>query len=124
MQSQRLVSGRTGRLRSRIEEDQSALAAARAALAEARVKLERIHSAFQESAEARLSITDIGFVRVGQTATVRLADREASVYSKIDGTVIHVAPDGRVFYLVRVETLQDSFSSGESTYRLFPRAWP
>lgn len=183
-----------GELKSRIEEDQSALSGARSALAEARLKLERIHTAFQESVEARLrdarlqldessqrqrrlsdslertvirspvagvvktlhvatlggvlapgqnvadivpsedrliiearlSITDIGYVRVGQGAAVRLMGREASVYGKIDGTVIHVAPDttvdpdGRVFYLVRVETLQDHFSSGEATYQLFP----
>jgi adhesin transport system membrane fusion protein len=183
-----------GELKSRVEEDQSALAGARSALAEARLKLERIQSAFQESVEgklrdarllkdesdqrlrrfsdslartvirspvegvvktlhvatlggvlapgqtvvdivpsedrliieARLSITDIGHVQVGQSAAVRLMGREASVYGKIDGTVTHVAPDttvssdGRIFYLVRVETLQDHFSSGEATYQLFP----
>ncbi len=183
-----------GELKSRIEEDQSALAGARSALAEARVKLDRIQSAFQESVEARLrdarlqkdesdqrlrrlsdslertvirspvdgvvktlhvttlggvlgpgqtvadivpsedrliiearlSITDIGHVQEGQSAAVRLMGREASVYGKIDGTVIHVAPDttvtpeGRVFYLVRVETAQDHFSNGDAIYRLFP----
>ena len=181
-------------LRGRIEQDQSALAGARAALAEARVKLERIQNAYQENVEARLresrllkeesiqrlrrlsdslertvirspvegvvktmhvstlggvvrpgdavvdivpsddrliiearlSIKDIGYVLEGQSAAVRLAGSEAAVYGKIDGTVIHVAPDstvfpdGRMFYLVRVETGQDRFSSGESQYRLFP----
>jgi adhesin transport system membrane fusion protein len=183
-----------GELRSRIEEDQSALAGARSALSEARVKLENIESAFQESVESRLrdarqlleessqrlrrladslnrtvirspvegvvktlhvttlggvlgpgqsvaeivpsedrliveaklSITDIGYVKVGQNAAVRLMGRESSVYGKIDGRVIHVAPDstlaqdGRVYYLVRVETQQDHFTSGDATYRLFP----
>lgn len=183
-----------GELKSRIEEDQSALAGARSALAEARVKLDRIQSAFQESVEARLrdarlqkdesdqrlrrlsdslertvirspvdgvvktlhvttlggvlgpgqtvadivpsedrlivearlSITDIGHVQEGQSAAVRLMGREASVYGKIDGAVIHVAPDttatsdGRVFYLVRVETAQDHFRNGDAIYQLFP----
>jgi adhesin transport system membrane fusion protein len=183
-----------GELRSRIEEDQSALAGARSALSEARVKLEKIESAFQESVESRLrdarqlleessqrlrrladslnrtvirspvegvvktlhvttlggvlgpgqsvaeivpsedrliieaklSITDIGYVKVGQSAAVRLMGRESSVYGKIDGSVIHVAPDstlaqdGRVYYLVRVETQQDHFTSGDATYQLFP----
>ncbi len=183
-----------GELRSRIEEDQSALAGARAALAEAKVRLERIRSSYQESVEsrlrearlnkeeatqrlrrladsldrtvirspvegvvktmhvttlggvvrpgetvadivpfedrliieARLSIRDIGYVRPGQSAAVRLVGSEAAVYGKIDGTVIHVAPDttaapdGRVFYLVRVETEQDHFSSGDARYQLFP----
>lgn len=183
-----------GELRSRIEEDQSALAGARSALSEARVKLERIESSFQENVESRLrdarqlldestqrlrrladslnrtvirspvegvvktlhvttlggvlgpgqsvaeivpsedrliveaklSITDIGYVQVGQSAAVRLMGRESSVYGKIDGTVIHVAPDsttaqdGRVYYLVRVETMQDHFDSGDATYQLFP----
>jgi len=183
-----------GELRSRIEEDQSALAGARSALSEARVKLERIESSFQENVESRLrdarqlmdestqrlrrladslnrtvirspvegvvktlhvttlggvlgpgqsvaeivpsedrliieaklSITDIGYVKVGQNAAVRLMGRESSVYGKIDGSVIHVAPDstdaqdGRVYYLVRVETQQDHFGSGDATYQLFP----
>ena len=48
-----------------------------------------------------------------QSAAVRLMGRESSVYGKIDGSVIHVAPDstlaqdGRVYYLVRVEKLVD-----------------
>ncbi len=183
-----------GELRSRIEEDQSALAGARSALSEARVKLEKIESSFQENVESRLrdarqlldestqrlrrladslnrtvirspmdgvvktlhvttlggvlgpgqsvaeivpsedrliieaklSITDIGYVKVGQSAAVRLMGRESSVYGKIDGSVIHVAPDstdaqdGRVYYLVRVETPQDHFGSGDATYQLFP----
>lgn len=183
-----------GELRSRIEEDQSALAGARSALSEARVKLENIESSFQENVESRLrdarqlldessqrlrrladslnrtvirspvegvvktlhvttlggvlgpgqsvaeivpfedrliieaklSITDIGYVKVRQSAAVRLMGRESSVYGKIDGSVIHVAPDstdaqdGRVYYLVRVETLQDHFDSGDAIYQLFP----
>lgn len=183
-----------GELKSRIEEDQSSLAAARSALAESEAGLKHTQSAFQEHVEARLrdarmesdetvqrlrrlsdsldrtvirspvdgvvktlhvatlggvlkpgqevaeivpsedrlivegrlSVTDIGHVQVGQSAAVRLMGRESSVYGKIDGSVIHVAPDttaspdGRVFYLVRVETLQDHFGSGESVYRLFP----
>jgi membrane fusion protein, adhesin transport system len=78
--------------------------------------------------DARLSIKDIGYVREGQSAAVLLAGREAAVFvfGKSDGKVIHVAPDttispdGRVFYLVRVETEQDHFSSGDALYQLFP----
>ena len=183
-----------GELRSRIEEDQSSLAAARSALAEAEAEVKRIQSSFLENAEARLrdsrlerdetvqrlrrlsdsldrtiirspvegvvktlhvttvggvlrpgqevadivpsedrliiegrlSVMDIGYVRVGQSASVRMMGRESSLYGKIDGTVIHVAPDttaapdGRVFYVVRLETSQDHFSNGDSIYRLFP----
>jgi membrane fusion protein, adhesin transport system len=183
-----------GELRGRIEEDASAQAAARAALSEARIKLERIGNIYQESVEtrlrearqqqeetvqrlrrladsldrtvirspvegivkslyvatlggvvqpgqtvadivpsedrliieARLSIADIGHVRVGQRAAVRLAGRESAIFGKLPGIVTHVAPDvtrspnGRVFYLVRVETEEDHFSSGEARYHLFP----
>jgi adhesin transport system membrane fusion protein len=69
---------------------------------------------------------DIGYVRVGQSASVRMMGRESSLYGKIDGSVIHVAPDttagpdGRVFYVVRLETVQDHFTNGDSIYRLFP----
>jgi adhesin transport system membrane fusion protein len=183
-----------GELRSRIEEDQSSLAAARSALAEAEAEMKRIESAFLENVEARLrdsrlerdetvqrlrrlsdslertvirspvegvvktlhvttvggvlkpgqevadivpsedrliiegrlSVMDIGYVRVGQSASVRMMGRESSLYGKIDGSVIHVAPDttagpdGRVFYVVRLETVQDHFTNGDSIYRLFP----
>lgn len=183
-----------GELRGRIEEDESALAAARSALNEARVRLERMRNVYQEDLESRLkearqkkeeasqrlprladsldrtvirspvegivktlhvstlggvvlpgqtvadivpsedrliieaqlSIRDIGFVREGQQAAVRLAGSDSAIFGKISGNVIHVAPDtttaldGRVFYLVRVETEQDHFSSGEARYHLFP----
>jgi membrane fusion protein, adhesin transport system len=183
-----------GELRSRIEEDESAVAAARSALNEARVRLERIRNSYQEDVESRLkearlkkeesiqrlrrlvdsldrtvirspvegivktlhvstlggvvrpgetvadivpsedrliveaqlSIRDIGFVREGQVAAVRLAGSDSATFGKIGGAVIHVAPDtsvgadGRMFYLVRVETEQDHFSSGDEQYRLFP----
>ncbi|SMP64728.1 membrane fusion protein, adhesin transport system [Desulfonatronum zhilinae] len=183
-----------GELRGRIEEDESALAAARSALNEARVRLERMRNAYQEDLESRLkearqkkeeasqrlprladsldrtvirspvegivktlhvstlggvvlpgqtvadivpsedrliieaqlSIRDIGFVREGQAAAVRLAGSDSAIFGKIHGSVIHVAPDttsvpdGRVFYLVRVETEQDYFRSGDARYHLFP----
>ncbi len=76
--------------------------------------------------EARLSIADIGHVRVGQRAAVRLAGRESAIFGKLPGIVTHVAPDvtrsadGRGFYLVRVETEQDHFRGGELLYQLFP----
>jgi len=181
-------------LRGRIEADQSALAAARAALAKAKAELEQIRNAHQENVEARLkearllkeealqrqrrlmdslertvirspvhgvvktlhvatmggvvrpgdavadivpsedrlivearlSIKDIGYVREGQEASVRLGGSEGALFGKISGEVIHVAPDttktpeGRVFYLVRVGTGQDHFQGEDAQYQLFP----
>ncbi len=61
--------------------------------------------------EANVSPSDIGFVKVGQTARVKLTAYDYSIFGSLQGKVVHVAPDsvtnekGESFYVARIETL-------------------
>ena len=76
--------------------------------------------------EAMLPVGDIGYVHEGQEATVRLASRESILFGKLEGMVIHVAPDttvtpeGRAYYAVRIQTERDRFVHKDMEYRLYP----
>ncbi len=76
--------------------------------------------------EAMLPVGDIGYVHAGQEATVRLASRESMRFGKLEGKVIHVAPDttvtpeGSVYYAVRIQTEKDRFVYKNMEYRLYP----
>lgn len=76
--------------------------------------------------ESMLPVGDIGYVHEGQDATVRLASRESVMFGKLEGTVIHVAPDttvtpeGGAYYAVRVQTEEDRFVHNDMEYRLYP----
>ena len=75
--------------------------------------------------EAQLPVQEIGYVREGQMATVRLASSDAGRFGKLDGKVVHISPDSitndkGAFYKVRVETRTDRFRQGQSEYQLVP----
>ena len=76
--------------------------------------------------EARLPTRDIGYVRDGQSALVKLASPEAVRFGSLKGKVINVSPDtlvtsnGVPFYKVRIETEGSYFSHGSLRYELFP----
>jgi adhesin transport system membrane fusion protein len=79
---------------------------------------------------AHLPIQDIGYVRPGQRAVVKLASRDARRFGSIEGKVLHVSPDAvtetlpkwreYVLLMVMVETQADHFSSKANRYDLFP----
>ncbi|MDP3428577.1 MAG: HlyD family type I secretion periplasmic adaptor subunit [Humidesulfovibrio sp.] len=78
---------------------------------------------------AHLPIQDIGYVRPGQLAVVKLASRDAQRFGNIEGKVLHVSPDAvtqtmpggvNTFYKVLVVTEQDHFSQKSNRYDLFP----
>jgi len=76
--------------------------------------------------ETRLPPQDIGFVRAGQNALIKLASADAIRFDNLEGEVITVSPDtlitreGQPFYRVRIETKRDYFRRGENRYQLFP----
>lgn len=76
--------------------------------------------------EARLAPQEIGFVDVGQTATLRLASSDSGRFGAIDGTVTFISPDtledpqDGAFYRVRISTEETAFRRAESIYRLVP----
>jgi len=76
--------------------------------------------------EARLPIQDIGYVKAGQKARIRLASPDAVRFEALDGVVTVVSPDtlvtekGYAFYKVRVETERGYFERGPMHYLLYP----
>ena len=76
--------------------------------------------------ETRLPPQDIGFVRAGQSALIKLASADAIRFDNLEGEVITVSPDtlvsreGQPFYRVRIETKRDYFRRGDNRYQLFP----
>jgi len=76
--------------------------------------------------EAKLPTQDIGYVAVGQAATVKLASADAMRFGSLNGSVVNVSPDtlvtpkGQPFYKVRVELEKDYFENGKLRYALFP----
>ncbi len=76
--------------------------------------------------EARLPISDIGYVQVGQAAVLQLPTADARKYDKLPARVIRISPDTftdesqRTFYNVRLESERNYFLSGKKEYRLYP----
>ncbi|MBT3360549.1 MAG: HlyD family type I secretion periplasmic adaptor subunit [Rhodospirillales bacterium] len=76
--------------------------------------------------EARLPIQDIGYVKPGQVARLKLASADAVRFGSLEGTVTVVSPDtlitqqGQAFYKVRLETEQTYFERGPVRYQLYP----
>lgn len=78
--------------------------------------------------EARLPVSDIGYVEIGQEATIRLDSSDAMRFEKLYGTVTFIAPDstleeetGEHFYKVKIETEDNLFTgAGGLTYNLYP----
>ncbi|OHC76532.1 MAG: hypothetical protein A3G18_13245 [Rhodospirillales bacterium RIFCSPLOWO2_12_FULL_58_28] len=76
--------------------------------------------------EAKLPTGDVGFVRKGQKAKIRLASADAVRFGAIESEVIHVSPDtmiseqGAPYYKVSINTEQDHFERGGLRYDLVP----
>lgn len=76
--------------------------------------------------EVHLPLGDIGYVHVGQNASVRLATGDARMFGSLHGKVHRISPDAitnrenETYYRVLVETEQDSFQKEGRTYQLYP----
>lgn len=75
--------------------------------------------------EAKLPIYDVGYVRTGQHALVRLASSDGNRFGNIAGVVTNISPDSIVtekgaYYKVRIETDTDRFRHETTEYRLLP----
>ena len=75
--------------------------------------------------EAKLSIQDIGYVHIGQKATIRLTSADASRFGHIEGEVINISPDtmttkdGNAFYKIKISAAQSFFKRKNNRYDLF-----
>jgi len=76
--------------------------------------------------EAELPVSDIGFVTVGQEALIRLSGAHSRYFQPIRAKVAVISPDtvrteeGSTAYIVRLETDEMQFSSGEAKFNLYP----
>ena len=76
--------------------------------------------------EAKLPTQDIGYVRSGQSAFIKLASSDAMRFDNLLGKVVSVSPDtllgddGVPYYKVRIETERNHFLRGVIRYDLFP----
>ncbi len=78
--------------------------------------------------EAKLPNSDIGFVKPGQSAVVKLSSADSVNFGQINGTVVQISPDTEqdeddkriVFYKILIETEQNFFESKDKVYQLVP----
>ncbi len=91
------------------------------------VVLEIVPEGDELLAEVRLPVRDVGYVRPGQSAFLRLASADAARFGNLAGRVAHVSPDSSpgapgegAHYRVRIETGADRFRNGTLEYRLIP----
>ena len=78
--------------------------------------------------EAKLPNSDIGFVKPGQSAVVKLSSSDSVNFGQINGTVFQISPDTEedendkriVFYKILIETEQSYFESKDKIYQLVP----
>lgn len=76
--------------------------------------------------EAMILPQDIGFVKVGQLARIKITAYDYSIFGSMEGTVTQVSPDavtnerGESFYTARVETKAPVLQSGERELPVLP----
>ena len=76
--------------------------------------------------EAKLANQDVGYVSIGQTATLKLTSADAMRFGHINGTVRTISPDALVmedgvpYYKVMIEPESERFERGKYKYKLFP----
>ena len=76
--------------------------------------------------EAMILPQDIGFVKLGQTARLKISAYDFSIFGAMVGTVTQVSPDvvtnerGESFYLARIETLSPVLQAGDKELPVLP----
>ena len=77
--------------------------------------------------EALLPVSDVGFIKTGQTVLLSLQGSSGNHFSPIKGSVIMISPDAsanenesELFFVVKVEPNVDRFSSLSSEFKLYP----
>jgi len=76
--------------------------------------------------EARVSPSDIAFIRPGQKATVKLTAYDYSIYGGLEAQLDHISADslvserGEPYYLIRVRTKQNHLGSEDKKLAVMP----
>jgi len=77
-------------------------------------------------AEVKLRASDLGHVKVGAKAEVRVSNYDPSVMGLAHGEVVYISPDtmktenGEPYYLTRIQLLEDRLGHGEQSWVLLP----
>ena len=74
---------------------------------------------------AKLCVCDRGYIQIGQTTKVKLADQDAMKFAPIEGKVITISPDvvldeTGTFYRIEVELEKQNFKNNIMKYTLVP----
>jgi adhesin transport system membrane fusion protein len=76
--------------------------------------------------EAQVKPAQIGFIRIGETALVKVTAYDYSIYGGLQGVVKEISADtiknqqGRSFYLVRIKTDKDYLRTPENPLYIIP----
>ncbi|MBM4222794.1 MAG: HlyD family type I secretion periplasmic adaptor subunit [Gammaproteobacteria bacterium] len=75
--------------------------------------------------EARIQPKDIGFIRKGMKAHVKVSAFDYSLFGGLEGEVEHISPDVLIehdqpYYLVRITTNKHSLTRGNQEYPIIP----
>ena len=75
--------------------------------------------------QGRLLVKDRGYVSVGQTAKIKLANQDQLIFGTIDAEIINISPDAvkgqtSTWYELELEIDKEYFTSGDITYNLVP----
>jgi len=76
--------------------------------------------------EAQVKPSQIGFIRIGEPALVKVTAYDYSIYGGLDGIVKEISadtikdPQGRSFYLVRISTNRDYLRTPENPLYIIP----
>ena len=73
----------------------------------------------------KLFVKDRGYVKVGQSAKIKLANQDQLKFGPIDATIISISPDAvqsqqGTWYEIELELEQQKFTSGSIDYTLVP----
>ena len=76
--------------------------------------------------EAKLPVSDIGYVNLSQEVLVRLQGNEGFAYAPINGKISFISPDtkpgdeGKSFYVIHIKTDSKEFYNKGKNYLLYP----
>ena len=73
----------------------------------------------------KLFVKDRGYIKVGQSAKIKLANQDQLKFGPIDATIISISPDAvqsqqGTWYEIELELKQQKFTSGSIDYTLVP----
>ena len=75
--------------------------------------------------EGKLLVKDRGYIKVGQSAKIKLANQDALRFDSIDATIISISPDAiqsesGAWYEIQLELKKQKFTAGNMEYILVP----